>query len=66
MQNSTTQEINDAKETLEIFYEIGNILNCDLDRQTISIIVTMIENGCDPFALASIVKEIKNEHLSNS
>lgn len=66
MQNSTTQEINDAKETLEIFYEIGNILNCNLDRQTISIIVTMIENGCDHIALSSIIKEIKNEHISNS
>ena len=65
-QQLTNEEYNDAQETLEILFEISQILNCQIDRQTLSIIVTLIENGVNPVSVASILKEIKNESMSNS
>lgn len=58
--------IEDAKETLEILYETSELLNCNLDKHTISIIVSLIENGANPIAVASILKELKNEMNNNS
>lgn len=55
------QETLDAKEALDIIFEISELLNCDLDKGTLSILVSLCENGVNPVALATIVKELKNE-----
>ena len=52
------QQIEDARETLEILYEISQILNTKLDKHTLSILVSLCENGVNPEALAAIMKEI--------
>lgn len=62
----TNEEHNEAVETLEILHEISQTLNCGIDKETLSIIVTLIENGVDPLAVASIIKEVKNESISNA
>ncbi len=40
---------------------MSQILNCGLDQKTLSILVSLIENGFNPEALAAVVKELKRE-----
>ena len=40
---------------------MSNILNCGFDRNSLSILVSLIENGVNPEALASCVKELRKE-----
>lgn len=57
-------EVEEARETIEILNEISQILNCGLDRQTISILVSMIEMGVNPEALAAVVQEMRRENFA--
>ncbi|KAF4123739.1 mitotic-spindle organizing protein 1 [Geosmithia morbida] len=41
-----------AKQAVDILDEIATILNCHLDRRTLSICISMIERGVNPEALA--------------
>ncbi|KAL8334526.1 hypothetical protein RB598_009009 [Gaeumannomyces tritici] len=41
-----------AQSAVDILHEISTILNCHLDRRTLSVCVSMIENGVSPEALA--------------
>ncbi|KAG2393909.1 hypothetical protein C9374_003673 [Naegleria lovaniensis] len=59
--SSGSNIIKETQETLEIAYEINNILNAGLDRESLSIIMNLCEMGINPEALAACVKEIKNE-----
>jgi len=43
---------------------MSQILNCGLNRDTLSILVTMIENGANPEALSAVVKEMKKENFA--
>jgi mitotic-spindle organizing protein 1 len=45
---------------------MSQILNCQLDRQQLAILVGMIENGVNPDALAHVVNEMKTEAASYS
>ncbi|CZT00662.1 probable Mitotic-spindle organizing protein 1 [Rhynchosporium agropyri] len=56
-QASATQ----AREVIEVFHEISTLLNADLDRQTLSICISLIENGVNPEALASVIKELRKD-----
>ena len=62
----TNNDRADVKESLEILHEISELLNCNLDKKTISVIISLIENGANPIAVASIIKELKNEMNNNS
>jgi len=50
-----------ANETLDIAYEISKILDTGLDRETLSILIGLLENGVNPEALAAVVKELRRE-----
>ncbi|KAH8796621.1 mitotic-spindle organizing protein 1 [Hyaloscypha bicolor E] len=50
-----------ARQVIDVFHEISTLLNADLDRQTLSICISLIENGVNPEALSSVVKELKRE-----
>ncbi|KAK0705230.1 mitotic-spindle organizing protein 1 [Lasiosphaeris hirsuta] len=50
-----------AQQAVDILHEISTILNCHLDRRTLSICISMIENGVNPEALATVVKELRKE-----
>ncbi|KAF2211441.1 hypothetical protein CERZMDRAFT_15844, partial [Cercospora zeae-maydis SCOH1-5] len=41
-----------ARDTVDILFEISTILNCNLDRQSLSYCISLIENGVNPEALA--------------
>lgn len=50
-----------AREVIDILEEISTLLNTHLDRQTLSLCVSMIENGVNPEALATVIKEMRKE-----
>ncbi|XP_078669674.1 mitotic-spindle organizing protein 1-like isoform X1 [Branchiostoma floridae x Branchiostoma belcheri] len=41
--------------------EISRLLNTGLDSETLSICVRLIEQGVNPEALASVIKELRRE-----
>ncbi|CAE6463957.1 unnamed protein product [Rhizoctonia solani] len=51
---------NDA-ESLSALYDISQLLNTGLDRETLATCVSMIENGVNPEALATAIKELRRE-----
>lgn len=62
MSRSVNQaNLNEASETLDILHELSTLLNCGLDKQTLTILVSLIENGVNPDALANVVKELRRE-----
>ncbi|KAJ3091864.1 hypothetical protein HK102_013039 [Quaeritorhiza haematococci] len=54
-------KIREARETLDILHELSVLLNTGLDRETLSICVSLCENGVNPEALAQVIKELKRE-----
>ena len=65
MSNLNQLDIEDSKETLEILYEMSQILNCGLNRETLNILVTMIEKGVNPEALLRVVEELRKHNYSD-
>ncbi|TGZ84618.1 hypothetical protein EX30DRAFT_392049 [Ascodesmis nigricans] len=57
----TTSKQQAAKEVLDVLNEISTILNTGLDRNSLSICVSLIENGVNPDALAAVVRELRQE-----
>ncbi|KAI8724598.1 Mitotic-spindle organizing protein 1 [Fusarium sp. LHS14.1] len=50
-----------AQQAVDILHEISTILNCHLDRRTLSICISMIERGVNPEALSQVIKELRQE-----
>ncbi|KAK7423922.1 hypothetical protein QQX98_000794 [Neonectria punicea] len=50
-----------AQQAVDILHEISTILNCQLDRRTLSICISMIERGVNPEALAQVIKELRQQ-----
>lgn len=50
-----------ARQVIDVFHEISTLLNADLDRSTLSICISLIENGVNPEALASVIRELKKD-----
>ncbi|KDQ19163.1 hypothetical protein BOTBODRAFT_88906, partial [Botryobasidium botryosum FD-172 SS1] len=53
--------VSSAQQTLDILYDIAQLLNTQLDRESLATCVTMIENGVNPEALAAVIKELRRE-----
>lgn len=43
---------------------MSQVLNCGIDRETLSVLLLMIENNTNPEALAHVVKEMKQGNFS--
>uniref|UniRef100_A0A8C3RC47 Mitotic spindle organizing protein 1 n=1 Tax=Cyanoderma ruficeps TaxID=181631 RepID=A0A8C3RC47_9PASS len=43
----------------EVLFEISRILNTGLDMETLSICVRLCEQGINPEALSSVIKELR-------
>ncbi|KTW29718.1 mitotic-spindle organizing protein 1 [Pneumocystis carinii B80] len=52
-----------ARETIDILYEISVILNTGLDKNCLSLCVSLCENGVNPEALANVIKELRKHKL---
>ena len=66
MSNLNQLDIEDSKETLEILYEMSQILNCGLNRETLNILITMIEKGVNPEALIRVVEELRKYNFADN
>jgi len=53
--NSNAMDMEDAKQTLDALYELSALMKCGIDRNTLSILVSMVESGSKPEHLAAIV-----------
>ncbi|KAF8909369.1 mitotic-spindle organizing gamma-tubulin ring associated-domain-containing protein [Gymnopilus junonius] len=61
MSTKESERNSSAQQTLDILYEISELLNTQLDRATLAKCVAMIENGVNPEALAAVVQELRRE-----
>ncbi|XP_075708445.1 mitotic-spindle organizing protein 1 [Rhinoderma darwinii] len=47
------------RETMDVLLEISRLLNTGLDMETLSICVRLCEQGINPEALSSVIKELR-------
>ncbi|KEF61251.1 mitotic-spindle organizing protein 1 [Exophiala aquamarina CBS 119918] len=50
-----------AREVVDILEEISILLDTQLDRTQLSLCISLIENGVNPEALATAIKELRRE-----
>ncbi|KAL6269886.1 hypothetical protein ACE6H2_026797 [Prunus campanulata] len=50
-----------ARESLDLAFQMSNILDTGLDRHTLSILIALCDLGLNPEALAAVVKELRTE-----
>ncbi|MCJ1243411.1 hypothetical protein MMC30_000608 [Trapelia coarctata] len=48
-----------AREVIDVLQEIALLLNTNLTRTQLSLSVSLIENGVNPEALATVIKELR-------
>ncbi|KAI8926590.1 mitotic-spindle organizing gamma-tubulin ring associated-domain-containing protein [Entophlyctis helioformis] len=58
------QLMGQAQETMDILFELSVLLNTGLDRDALSLCVSLCESGVNPEALAAVIKELKRESRS--
>ena len=54
-------QVNAARKTFQTLHQISKLLNTNMDPSTLSICVRLCENGVNPQALATVVKELQRE-----
>ncbi|KAL4877194.1 mitotic-spindle organizing gamma-tubulin ring associated-domain-containing protein [Aspergillus karnatakaensis] len=50
-----------AREVIDILHEISTLLNTNLDRTELSLCVSLIENGVNPDALATVIQDLRKD-----
>ncbi|KAF9091096.1 Mitotic-spindle organizing protein 1 [Mortierella sp. AD031] len=58
------QQQQEARQAMDILTEMSSILNTGLDRETLSVCVSLCESGVNPEALAAVIKELRRESAS--
>nr|XP_019707996.1 mitotic-spindle organizing protein 1A [Elaeis guineensis] len=53
-----TDAARNAKESLELAFQMSNILETGLDRHTLSLLIALCDRGLNPEALAALVPEL--------
>ena len=48
---------------LAVAFEISKLLNCGLDKETLSLCMGLLEQGVNPEALADVIIEIREREL---
>ncbi|XP_037697249.1 mitotic-spindle organizing protein 1-like [Choloepus didactylus] len=56
---ASAANLNAVRETMDVLLEISRILNTGLDMETLSICVRLCEQGINPEALSSVIKELR-------
>ncbi|CAM0877463.1 unnamed protein product [Alopecurus aequalis] len=49
-----------AKESLELAFQMSQILDTGLDRHTLSLLMALCDRGANPEALAALVRELSS------
>ena len=50
-----------ARESLELAFQMSNVLETGLDRHTLSVLIALCDLGLNPEALAAVVKELRSQ-----
>jgi len=66
MSSRESDRISSAQQTLDILYDISQLLNTQLDKETLATCVGMIESGVNPEALAAVIQELRRENQALS
>jgi mitotic-spindle organizing protein 1 len=62
VQPSTKEETpSTGQNQLDVAFEISKLLNCGIDKETLSLCMGLLETGVNPEALADVIKEIRRE-----
>ncbi|KAI0642159.1 mitotic-spindle organizing gamma-tubulin ring associated-domain-containing protein [Trametes meyenii] len=61
MSTREADRISAAEETLNTLFDISQLLNTGLDKETLATCVGLIESGVNPEALAAVIQELKRE-----
>lgn len=59
--NKDADRITAAQQTLDTLFDISQLLNTQLDKETLATCVGMIESGVNPEALAAVIQELRRE-----
>lgn len=59
-----TNYVNSLIISFLVLHSISELMGCDLDKETIAILTSLIQLGVNPEVLAHAVKELKREQLS--
>jgi mitotic-spindle organizing protein 1 len=55
-----------TKDQVDLLFQISNLLNTSLSKQTIATCMEMIELGINPEALVMVLREISNSNTNTS
>ncbi|KAH9995092.1 mitotic-spindle organizing gamma-tubulin ring associated-domain-containing protein [Russula vinacea] len=50
-----------AQQTLDVLYDMSQLLGTQLDKETLATSIGMIESGVNPEALAAVIQELRRE-----
>ncbi|KAJ8349957.1 hypothetical protein SKAU_G00250870 [Synaphobranchus kaupii] len=56
---ASAANMNAVRETMDVLLEISRLLNTGLDMESLSICVRLCEQGINPEALSSVIKELR-------
>ncbi|XP_063808995.1 mitotic-spindle organizing protein 1 [Pseudophryne corroboree] len=59
MASGVPVSVSAMRETMDVLLEISRLLNTGLDMETLSICVRLCEQGINPEALSSVIKELR-------
>ncbi|XP_062866547.1 mitotic-spindle organizing protein 1 [Trichomycterus rosablanca] len=59
MASAANPNMNAVRETMDVLLEISRLLNTGLDMESLSICVRLCEQGINPEALSSVIKELR-------
>ncbi|KZV71537.1 hypothetical protein PENSPDRAFT_548991, partial [Peniophora sp. CONT] len=57
----SSDRMSSGQQTLDILYDMSQLLGTQLDRETLATCVGMIESGVNPEALAAVILELRRE-----
>ncbi|XP_020578750.1 mitotic-spindle organizing protein 1-like [Phalaenopsis equestris] len=57
MKSAGGQNPND---TLDLAFQISNVLDCGLDRHTLSLIIALLDRGINPEPLSALIRELSS------
>lgn len=50
-----------ARETLDVAHDLSKLLDCDVTREELAVLIALVERGVNPEALAAVVRELRRE-----
>ncbi|KAF4075254.1 hypothetical protein AMELA_G00232380 [Ameiurus melas] len=59
MASAANTNMNSVRDTMDVLLEISRLLNTGLDMESLSICVRLCEQGINPEALSSVIKELR-------